>query len=59
MLFGRISDYTGSAELVVFPKTLKELPTVFKPGTCIMLRGSFNTRNGEASFVVDKAKSLG
>ena len=58
MLFGTVSDYTGSIEIVAFPKILKEYPGLFIPGSCLMLKGSLNNRNGEASFVVEKAKLL-
>jgi DNA polymerase-3 subunit alpha len=58
MIFGKLSDYVGSTEIVVFPRTLSEFPTLFNPGTCIMVKGKFSDRNGEASFVVEKAKAL-
>lgn len=58
MIFGKLADYVGSTEIVVFPRTLTENPTVFTPGTCIMVKGKFSDRNGEASFVVEKAKAL-
>ncbi len=58
MLFGRLADQAGSTEIVVFPSTLSEAPTMFNPGACLMLKGKFNDRNGEASFVVEKAKAL-
>lgn len=58
MLFGNLSDLSGSVEIVTFPRTLKEYPTLFIPGTCIMLKGKFSDRNGQPSFVVDRAKVL-
>jgi DNA polymerase-3 subunit alpha len=58
MLFGNLSDMTASVEFVVFPRTFKEYPTLFVPGTCIMLKGKFSERNGQSSFAVDKAKVL-
>jgi DNA polymerase-3 subunit alpha len=58
MIFGKLSDYVGSTEIVVFPKTLTEYPTIFVPGKCIAVKGKFSERNGEASFVVEKAKAL-
>ena len=36
----------------------KESETVFNAGNCMMLKGKFSDRNGEASFVVEKAKAL-
>ncbi len=58
MLFGRLSDFSGGVEIVVFPKTLAENTSLFVPGACIAVKGKFSNRNGEASFVVDKAKAL-
>ena len=58
MLFGLFADKSSSVEIVVFPRTLKEYPAVFVPGTCILLKGKFSDRNGQPSFMVDKAKTL-
>jgi DNA polymerase-3 subunit alpha len=59
MLFGQLSDGTSAIEIVVFPKVLADNAALFAPGSCILLRGSFSTRNGEPSFAVDKVKALG
>jgi len=58
MLFGRLSDYVGAVEIVVFPRTLKENEKLFSAGSCMMLKGKFSDRNGEASFVVERVKAL-
>ncbi|MDO8552061.1 MAG: DNA polymerase III subunit alpha [bacterium] len=58
MAFGRLSDYSGSVEIVLFPRTLKENEPSIIAGTCVMLKGKFSLRNGESSFVVEKAKAL-
>jgi DNA polymerase-3 subunit alpha len=58
MLFGNLSDKSGAVEFVVFPSVFKEYPKLFVPGICIMLKGKFSDRNGQASFMVDKAKAL-
>ena len=58
MAFGRLSDYSGSVEVVVFPRTLKENEALVVAGTCVMLKGRFSLRNGESSFVVERAKAL-
>ena len=58
MVFGRLSDYSGSVEVVVFPRTLKENSALLSSGTCVMLKGKFSQRNGESSFVVERAKAL-
>ncbi|MEK7509450.1 MAG: DNA polymerase III subunit alpha [Patescibacteria group bacterium] len=58
MLFGRLADYVGNVEIVVFPRTLKDNEKLFSAGLCMMVKGKFSDRNGEASFVVEKAKAL-
>jgi len=58
MMFGKLSDYVGNVEIVVFPSTLKENEKLFVAGSCLMLKGKFSERNGEASFVTEKAKAL-
>jgi DNA polymerase-3 subunit alpha len=58
MLFAQLADYSGSIEIVVFPRTLKENEALFASGSCLMLKGKFSNRNGEASFVVERAKAL-
>ncbi|HEV3244978.1 MAG TPA: DNA polymerase III subunit alpha, partial [Candidatus Paceibacterota bacterium] len=58
MLFAKITDLSSSIELVAFPRVLKENEKLFAPGTCIMLKGKISERNGEPSFVVDRARAL-
>src|SRR3989338_8406167 len=58
MVFGRLSDFSGSVEVVVFPRTLKENAALIVAGTCVMLKGKFTLRNGETSFAVEKVKKL-
>ena len=58
MLFLQFSDFSGTIEVVVFPRTLKENESLFSAGSCIMLKGRISDRHGNPSFVVDKAKAL-
>ena len=58
MLFGRLADYSDGIEIVAFPRILKENGDIFSSGACILLKGKFSERNGEASFVVERAKAL-
>jgi DNA polymerase-3 subunit alpha len=58
MAFFKIADLTDSIEVVAFPRTLKEHAALLVAGNCVMLKGKISDRNGEASFVVDKAKAL-
>lgn len=58
MAFLKIQDLSDTIEVVVFPRTLKEHESVIAPGKCIMLKGKISERNGEPSFVTEKAKAL-
>jgi DNA polymerase-3 subunit alpha len=58
MLFAKITDFSSSIELVAFPRVLKENEALFLPGVCIMLKGKISERNGEPSFVVERARAL-
>jgi DNA polymerase-3 subunit alpha len=58
MLFAKLSDYSGGVELVAFPRVAKEDGKLLIAGTCVMVKGKFNERNGETSFVVERARAL-
>ncbi len=58
MAFLKISDLSDSIEVVVFPNLLKENEKLILSGNCIMLKGKISERNGEDSFVAEKAKAL-
>ncbi len=58
MAFLKLADFSGSIELIAFPRTYKEFEALLVPNACIAVRGRISERNGEASFVVEKAKAL-
>lgn len=58
MAFGKLADRSGSVEIVVFPRALKDQEALLHTGVCIMAKGKFSERNGEASFVVERIKAL-
>lgn len=58
MGFLKIADFSDSIEAVVFPRTFKEYEPIMAPGSCIVLKGKISERNGEQSFIVEKAKAL-
>ncbi len=58
MAFLKISDLSDSIEVVIFPNLLKENDSLIVSGNCIMLKGKISERNGEDSFVAEKAKAL-
>jgi DNA polymerase-3 subunit alpha len=58
MAFLKLSDYESTIEAVAFPRTYTEYREVLQPDTCVAFKGKLNERNGEKSFLVDKAKRL-
>ncbi len=58
MCFLKVSDFIGSIEVVVFPRTYKEFEALLKPDSCIMIKGKMSKRNDVASIIADKVKVL-
>lgn len=58
MLFAQFTDYSGGVELVAFPRVVKEDGKLIAAGACLMVKGKFSERNGETSFVVERARAL-
>lgn len=59
MAFVRVSDYTGTLEVVFFPRSYTECKDLVVPGACIGIRGKMSSRNGEVSLQGEKVKRLG
>ncbi|MES3004520.1 MAG: DNA polymerase III subunit alpha [Patescibacteria group bacterium] len=58
MIFLKISDMSDSVEAVVFPKVLEEFQDILVKESCVVVKGTFSTRNGEKSILIDKVKAL-
>ena len=58
MGFLKVADFSDAIEAVVFPRTYKEFGALMTPGSCIAIKGKISERNGESSFVVERAKAL-
>ncbi|MDE2041271.1 MAG: DNA polymerase III subunit alpha, partial [Patescibacteria group bacterium] len=58
MAFLTISDFSGSADAVVFPRTYKEYRALVAPDKCLAIKATLNTRNGERSFSIERVKEL-
>ncbi len=58
MAFLKLTDFSGSIELVAFPRTYKENEALLVPAACIAVKGRISERNGESSFVVERVKVL-
>jgi len=58
MAFVRIADFSGSVEIVIFPRLFKEHQSILKPESCISIKGRLSGRNGETSIVAEAIKVL-
>ncbi len=58
MAFITISDFSGSAEAVVFPRSYSEYKNQITSDACIAMKLTVNTRNGEKGFVLERLKVL-
>jgi len=58
MMFLCVSDFSGSTDVVIFPKVYEEHRAVIAVDNCIALKGKVSKRNGETSFIADKIKLL-
>ena len=58
MLFMKLTDFTGSMEAVVFPRTLAEFRTILVAEACVAIKGKVSLRNGEVSILAERLKRL-
>ncbi len=58
MAFITISDFSGSAEAVVFPRNYKEQKDMIVPDKCLAMKVTVNTRNNEKGFIIERVKGL-
>jgi DNA polymerase III subunit alpha len=58
MSFVRLSDFSGSIEVVIFPRVLEEFKSFVLPEACIALKGKISKRNDETTFIAEKIKAL-
>ena len=54
----KIADFTGTIEMVVFPRTLAECKEHIGVDKIIAIKGRFSRRNDSPSIVVEKVKAL-
>jgi DNA polymerase-3 subunit alpha len=58
MAFLRIADFSGTMEVVVFPRLFDENRKLFVPEKCIGVKGRVSGRGGELSLVAEAVKEL-
>jgi DNA polymerase-3 subunit alpha len=58
MAFLKIADFTGSIEVVVFPRTFGECKDLLAADKCVAIMGRFSRRNDAPSVIAEKVKAL-
>ena len=58
MIFLKLADLTDSIEAVAFPKVFEEFQDILIPESCVVVKGTFSTRNGGRSILIDKVKPM-
>lgn len=58
MVFLKIADLSDSIEAVAFPKIYEEFQDILIPESCVVIKGTFSTRNAGKSVLIDKVKIL-
>ncbi len=58
MMFLKLADFTGSIEVVVFPKTYEQFKSILVPEKCVAIKAKTSSRNGTPSLIVDTIKVM-
>ena len=58
MAFLKVSDFTGTIEVVVFPRTHGETKEFLIADKCVAIMGKFSRRNDAPSVIAEKIKAL-
>ncbi len=58
MAFLRVADFTGSIEVVVFPRTFTEVKEFLVVDKMVAIKGKFSRRNDSPSVIAEKVKAL-
>ena len=58
MYFAKVADFTGSIEVVLFPKICEQFKTFLVADKCVAIKGRVSLRNGNHSLVAEAVKEL-
>jgi len=58
MMFLKLTDYTDSIEVVIFPKNLIQFKSILVLEKCIAIKGKISERNGAKSMILEKVRGL-
>ena len=58
MLFIKVEDLTGKAEVVIFPNLLERNPGALQENKIVFIAGRVDDRNGEIKIVADDVQEI-
>lgn len=58
MVFMKLTDFSGTIEVAVFPRVWNDYRQYIKNDACIAVKGKVSKRKGETSFIAEKIKIL-
>ena len=58
MIMAKLTDFSGTIEIAVFPRVLESVKDLIYPDSCIAVKGRISRRGDLTSFIVEKAKAL-
>lgn len=58
MAFLSVEDKSGTADIIVFPRSYQEIKDVLQEGKPILIAGSINVKNDEKSIILEKGKYI-
>lgn len=58
MLFIKVTDFTGTIDAVVFPRTYLEFKGAFVAEQCVAIKARITERRGEKSLIIERVKKL-
>ena len=58
MLFVKMTDFTGTLEVVIFPRTYNAVKDLLIAEKCLAIKGKISHRNGGVSLIAEAVKEL-
>ncbi len=58
MVFAQLEDFTGSIEVIIFPRTLNSYLDLVQEGKIVAIRGKISLRDGKTKLVADTIKEI-
>ena len=58
MMFARLADFSGSIEVVIFPRIFNDYKKILAADKLLAIKGRISNRNGVISLIAEKIKEL-